>query len=641
MPLEQTKTCNKDNMATEPAAGVGCSLKTGSNYVSNLTDDAESQSGVSHRANGTLQTGAGDRFNENKDTATANEEEALDPIQLPQSTHSLLFSETMWSIPWCFAVSIFGLSVTCLSLALMNNAASSGVPANVGNDVRVAQYVSILVALLMEEEIPTGLYLLRMIPRKSLYQKFPMMRYRKFVLSSCARIFLGYYFLINVIFSVRKAAEVLDMFYDLLALEFVQQLDDIAFRLAKMDVFGKMIQRACTAKCFRAEFERRRLGRSRRLSIFLKAIYFLNLCAMFVVMGIVTARQIRGYYQQSSITVDFGNVVWERAWVRVPSRLPSSGQYEERSLVYSQFNGVYRKQRETHDGRPVYKETRKFDRTPFERTVPAEIRYCSKLSSWVFVHEDISKNKSAKETDCLNWLLRSPETTEYDLLNVGDNWKAWVGVIGKAEVSITTNLCNDEIDCNLNGQCIDGKCNCNYEDGVKHLGSHCEVALRDVCNTITSETGNDIWSVSYLTGGELFQEYSRPVYDYVGDLPSMDNPTGLALSMIYSGDRWFGIFLEWGNSTDEEKLHSAKEYHAFWDKMYSTNTFWVSDPTTGSTPVGADFYLIGERGDQYGPFGALSPLQKYNQTGRGLYRCSDSYANTAASNRNLRVPYWG
>jgi hypothetical protein len=57
----------------------------------------------------------------------------------------------------------------------------------------------------------------------------------------------------------------------------------------------------------------------------------------------------------------------------------------------------------------------------------------------------------------------------------------------------------------------------------------------------------------------------------------------------------------------------------------------VSDVTTGDTPVGVDFNWIGERGEQFGPFGVLYPFA--NQTGRGHYRCSDPVkSNTTANN---------
>lgn len=88
---------------------------------------------------------------------------------------------------------------------------------------------------------------------------------------------------------------------------FIQQLDDIAFSLAKMDVLGKRLQRACTAKLFQTEFEKQKLGRmsmrnslrrgNRRASIFLKSIYFFNLVALLGGMLYVSIRQTSGYYQ--------------------------------------------------------------------------------------------------------------------------------------------------------------------------------------------------------------------------------------------------------------------------------------------------------------------------------------------------------
>ena len=88
---------------------------------------------------------------------------------------------------------------------------------------------------------------------------------------------------------------------------FIQQLDDIAFSLAKMDVLGKRLQRACTAKLFQTEFEKKKLGRmsirdslrrgNRRASIFLKSIYFFNLAALLGGMLYISMRQTSGYYQ--------------------------------------------------------------------------------------------------------------------------------------------------------------------------------------------------------------------------------------------------------------------------------------------------------------------------------------------------------
>ncbi len=57
---------------------------------------------------------------------------------------------------------------------------------------------------------------------------------------------MGYLFLANVVLILVQASEVLEIFYDVLALQFLQQLDDIAFSVSKMEVFGKRMYLATT-----------------------------------------------------------------------------------------------------------------------------------------------------------------------------------------------------------------------------------------------------------------------------------------------------------------------------------------------------------------------------------------------------------
>ena len=90
---------------------------------------------------------------------------------------------------------------------------------------------------------------------------------------------------------------VLDIFYDVLALQFISELDDIAFSLAKLDVLGRRLQRACNAKLYQTEFEKDRFKKSKRASIFLKSVYFLNLGLFLAGMIFVSTRQTSGYYQ--------------------------------------------------------------------------------------------------------------------------------------------------------------------------------------------------------------------------------------------------------------------------------------------------------------------------------------------------------
>ena len=94
------------------------------------------------------------------------------------------------------------------------------------------------------------------------------------------------------------------LLYISVALQFIAELDDIAFSLAKIEVLGRRLQRACTARLFQTEWEKQKMGRSKRASVFLKSVYFMNLAAFLGGMIFVSTRQNSGYFQCSSITVD-------------------------------------------------------------------------------------------------------------------------------------------------------------------------------------------------------------------------------------------------------------------------------------------------------------------------------------------------
>ena len=73
----------------------------------------------------------------------------------------------------------------------------------------------------------------------------------------------------------------------------------------------------------------------------------------------------------------------------------------------------------------LYIYRNKFDDTPYMIKTPATIQYCKEEKSWMFMHENIRKEdpniRSADTSDC-PWLLRSPETVSYDLLEVDGDW---------------------------------------------------------------------------------------------------------------------------------------------------------------------------------------------------------------------------
>ena len=117
------------------------------------------------------------------------------------------------------------------------------------------------------------------------------------------------------------------------------------------------------------------------------------------------------------------------------------------------------------------------------------------------------------------------------------------------------------------------------------------------------------------------KEYGRPVYALEKAVKEDGSIINDKVALIYSGSRWLGTVKPGAaNLTTEEVRILREDYHAFWNEAYKYDTVTVSDPSMGSSPVGVDFYLIGERGPSYGPLGVLYPLQQ--PPGKGLFRCT-------------------
>ena len=113
-------------------------------------------------------------------------------------------------------------------------------------------------------------------------------------------------------------------FYDMLALNFVSMIDDIAFILAKSNIIGKKLRIAAVAKCFRTKFDRKPYIFRKKMTIFVKFLYIFNLLTFTGGILALHIMQSNGKFQCNSVTVTFGEDVWEHAWTEI-----SPGQYEK------------------------------------------------------------------------------------------------------------------------------------------------------------------------------------------------------------------------------------------------------------------------------------------------------------------------
>mmetsp|Transcript_21523 Transcript_21523/g.45518 ORF Transcript_21523/g.45518 Transcript_21523/m.45518 type:complete len:402 (+) Transcript_21523:104-1309(+) len=276
----------------------------------------------------------------------------LEHYELPKSTFTWFITESVFSMPFFAAFLATGMSVTSLVIVLINELSNSsdaspwGLPAGVDTEVRIAQYLGIIIGVLMEEEIPLGLELIG----QCIEQHFILGRRRfdpaKVIISSLLRMAVGYLFLLCLFFAVLQESDALNIFFDVLALEFIERMDDVIYALSKRGFFGKTLRVAAYATY---KYEARGVARSNKfaghMKLFVKLVYFLNGALMIVGLTIFMIRQNSGEYRCNSILVTFHDDVWEGSWVNI------DGVVEKRLLIYSHFNGIYVEDK-TKYGRP-------------------------------------------------------------------------------------------------------------------------------------------------------------------------------------------------------------------------------------------------------------------------------------------------
>eukprot|EP00578_Thalassiosira_sp_NH16_P023261 CAMPEP_0181093132 /NCGR_PEP_ID=MMETSP1071-20121207/9285_1 /TAXON_ID=35127 /ORGANISM="Thalassiosira sp., Strain NH16" /LENGTH=802 /DNA_ID=CAMNT_0023175351 /DNA_START=14 /DNA_END=2422 /DNA_ORIENTATION=+ len=619
-------------------------------------------------------------------------------LDLPESTFTFMITEKLFSAPFVFALCATAISMVCLGLALAESIAFSlrmglRVPIGVSPAVTAAQFVGIILGVLFEAEVPEGLQLIaygmmdseevRRV-RRGRRSSFilvggDMISPRRVVLSSLLRIAVGYMFLAALFVTVVQAESVIAIFYDVLALGFVESIDDHAYAMAKRGFFGKtMVLATHEKKKLLIDFNRKRGISSRYWSHrCARIVYFSNAVIMLAGLSVITVNQQHGKYRCGSITVNFEEEIWERAHVVID--MQDGFSTEERLLLYSHFSGTYI-ENGTHGGYPRYTEQNKRNSSKFEALVGAELLFCHELEAWVFRHELIKTSQNGKEENECSWLMRSPDTITFDIEEAADyDWNVWTGVIKPSSgLYVSCNECANSEDCGHRGTCSsDRQCKCDDEG---HFGYKCE--HERPCDSLVSEKQgccgwrheNPILLVndnSFASDNDKFNTvYNRPIYfqtnltgipydmrkfdkvppdhwSFERDSPTYDFANwddffdrssehdglddllteGYSVIIYFTGNRWCATMLPLSETITSWLVRL--DYHAFWNTALDPDrTFIMSDITSTSYPTGVDWFEMRRRINYkleenvsfyYGPIGVLVPLVGYE--GSGWFHC--------------------
>ncbi len=226
------------------------------------------------------------------------------------------------------------------------------------------------------------------------------------------------------------------------ALEFVENIDDVVFQLCRRGFFSRRLKVAANQdnviQCDSSTNARRIRKWSKRV---IRLVYSSIMIGMCVGLSYIAAQQPDGEYGCTSIVVQFGDEVWEDAFVALEDTCSVDSDcsneqkcfqekcHEKRLLIFSHFNGLY-----TFDGivsqRPRYVEMNKEKGDKFKDTIPAEIKYCEDIESWVFFHPNITTSLDSEDSNECQWLLRSDQTEDFDLVELSTGfWRLWDGKI--------------------------------------------------------------------------------------------------------------------------------------------------------------------------------------------------------------------
>ena len=165
------------------------------------------------------------------ETLTESDVELMhDTYELPESAYTFLTSEDVFSIPFFAGLASAAISLWALSLALMNELDNGtfknplGVPPGNRKEVRMAQFLGVVIGVLLEEEIPQGLELIGKGAEQTISHS-TYFSWTRIILPSLLRMGIGYTFLCCLFLTVVQESSVLDIFFDVLALQFVESIE--------------------------------------------------------------------------------------------------------------------------------------------------------------------------------------------------------------------------------------------------------------------------------------------------------------------------------------------------------------------------------------------------------------------------------
>lgn len=540
----------------------------------------------------------------------SNEEKEVEKHDLENDIFSVFFTSETFSVPFNFAVFIASLQIVILSLCLYDKV-KDPIP---GNPLKIppssttvlilSQALALLISIFLSSDIVNALHVFDV---KHDGWKWYMANFLRFAVGSLGLV-------VTFIFIIQEEGDPLDLFLNFAAVQFVSELDEIAYSLAEQGVLHAELKKATGVVC------EVKLNLKGKTKLEWKSYFYAFLGAIaFVAWIILVARQQLNYYvrplyetQCQSFEMKLGDLTEDFSY-NFFSRCSNYEDDDEKrcpeiwetdlnaTIRYNSFNDIYHAARNNEgklvleDRRPVYyqRNTRGMSFSLGEPSYgqendgpnpfpPGKIRYCQNIGAWVFTIKGVRKGASAN--DC-SWLLKSPETEANNLAEVPEeDWVVWDGsYLTETTVDITCIECSAPVDCTFQGVCKPDTKMCECHE--PRMGFQCETCARwekmtiDLTNVDVKETTFDALpsklNVEILKKNNVNRTeiYGNPVFyskEESDQIPSIGN----YWVMINTGSR-YAIY--------HMKIPSKVSLHDYLQNFHSSwTTYQDSEPLVES-----------------------------------------------------------
>eukprot|EP00978_Attheya_sp_CCMP212_P010543 scaffold25571_cov61-Attheya_sp.AAC.2 len=539
-----------------------------------------------------------------------------------QDTFSLMFICNIMSLGFAYSLFFFALQVAILILIGFNTLTNArdgnplNVPVLIGFEVVYAQVLALLVSLITQSDVMATFDLINVKYDDTVMSLFEGATYTKWIISILCRFFVGVFSVaISFIFIVQSTT-VLELFFSFAAVQFVSDLDSIAFQLASRGfmLIGDLEQ--TTRKLInQVKFRQRKevAFLCTKIRIPVKLLRFLMFLVPWVILygfwfGVrynqVTGQYLQSYLQSGCLSFDvhFGDEVSNVCTKDSCPFLYNNDTDPESTVVlpYGPFSGIYevysdnRGSFEWEELRPIYYHQRNKNGGKFS--------YCKSEKAWVFTIGNVT---TAFSDEC-NWLLRSPETEVYSLGEAPTTgWSIWTkNTLAPADphFEFSCGECKSDVDCSyFHGSCEKKICVCD----PSWTGRNCQTYVDS--STLRSELlfSNGGVIKTYFSHLEDIAYNERPIYySYTVNQPLR--------VLFYSEDGRYCVIEREGIDIDpslgfqDNDLANLRDYfeggeiHSVLDdpnkvELYVNGSLdvsytltFVSEFTTATTPISVD-----------------------------------------------------